>query len=156
MGRKRHKRRDGRANEAVATNDRAETIERDVARKPEGEGGTVRGKALTREQRWASRALERIQQAKESQNADAYKALVMKLPVLLMQSGLVQALVFVQSRDKVGPQMLRDLAAVHGSTDGNTLLKNARSAEVPEYLALSRELVGVATWLRRFAQIELG
>lgn len=33
--------------------------------------------------------------------------------------------------------------------------KNAREANLPQYLSLSRDLIECATWLRRFAQTEL-
>ncbi len=110
----------------------------------------------TRGQRWATTALACVQNAaRVSATRAEYKALVMKLPVLLRQSGIVQGLVFVRSRGELGETILNDLASVYGARSGDVLLGGARDEQLPGYLALSRDLIDAATWLRRFAQIEL-
>jgi len=111
---------------------------------------------MTRNQQWANRALERILAAKQTPAKDDYKALAMKLPVLLQQSGLAQALVFVASRGPVGLQILDDLASVYGKAGGSALREDAQRAALPQYLALTRDMIECAVWLRRFTQIELG
>jgi CRISPR-associated protein Cmr5 len=111
---------------------------------------------MTRNQQWARRALERILDAKNRDSKDDYKALAMKLPALLQQSGLSQGLVFVASRGDVGVRLLDDLACVCGAVSGAELRSRAQSVELPQYLALTRDLIECAVWLRRFTQIELG
>jgi CRISPR-associated protein Cmr5 len=111
---------------------------------------------MTRNQQWARRALERVLDAKNSISRDDYKALAMKLPVLIQQSGLSQGLVFVASRGDVGVRLLNDLAQVCGATSGEELRSCAQTVELQQYLALTRDLIECAVWLRRFTQIELG
>jgi CRISPR type III-B/RAMP module-associated protein Cmr5 len=97
-------------------------------------------------------------------NEDKYRSLCMKAPMLIKQSGLVQALAFFRSReDDVEARLFVDhLAAVYtagggqGAADGAALQRKAHgAATLGDYLALSRELVEISVWMRRFAQSEL-
>lgn len=111
---------------------------------------------MNRAQNMATRALERVQAVEAARRAD-YKALAMKAPVLVQQSGLMQALVFIQSRD-VGSVLLNDFAMVlgRGESHGEALVNDARSLGLGAYLTLTREVIQASTWLRRFVQIEMG
>jgi hypothetical protein len=55
-----------------------------------------------------------------------------------------------------GRRILGDLATVCGAASSAELLARAQSVGLPQYLALTRELIECAVWLRRFTQIELG
>ena len=76
----------------------------------------------TREQRYAAAVFKRIEQFinKDEVTRKKYGSLAHKLPVLIRTAGLVQALIFVQARNKEDTnekqspqrQLLRDLASV--------------------------------------------
>jgi CRISPR/Cas system CMR-associated protein Cmr5 small subunit len=109
--------------------------------------------SATRQQRWSRGALERVILHKGKADEAKFKTLCMKMPGLIKQAGLVQALVFMQSREKeLGKGFVNDLAGVLGD---QKLLATAQAAELPTYLALTNDASQVAIWFRRFAQIEL-
>lgn len=73
----------------------------------------------------------------------------MKGPTLLLQSGTMQTIAFCESRDDKGAQLwIGDVAEVMGDRQ---LAKTARTAPLPKYLALSRDAIEAATWLRSYA-----
>lgn len=119
---------------------------------------------MTRQQKWAAGALERVKEYHDAPREQQYRTLCMKMPVLIHQSGLVQALAFVRARSDpkkgdVGKAFCSDLARVYGNhaaqDPGATLSTDAQGAPLPRYLLLTRDVIAVATWFRRFAQSEL-
>ena len=109
--------------------------------------------SVTRHQRWSAGALERVKARKSGGDSSKYRTLCMKMPGLIKQAGLVQALVFMESREKeLGKGFVEDLAKVYGS---KTLLADAQKQELAPYLAMTNDLSQIAIWFRRFAQIEL-
>ena len=110
----------------------------------------------TRSQRWSKGALERVLAQKGRENESKYRTLCFKMPGLIQQAGLVQALVFMLGREKDdGKAFVEHLAQVHGSKACKLLVTRAQEAALPEYLALTEELSQVSLWFRRFAQVEL-
>jgi hypothetical protein len=68
---------------------------------------------------------------------------------------VVQAMVFLKARGgNEGKAFAEDLAKVYGSNLG-ALLAKAQGAALPEYMAMTNDLVNIAIWFRRFAQSEL-
>ena len=116
---------------------------------------------MTRQQRWAKLALERVRDHKGKGSESKYKTLCMKMPALLKQSGLVQSLAFMRARDDIGKVFCDELATTYGllatndKSAGEVLQDQAQNAELPVYLVLSRDLIEVSVWFRRFAQSEL-
>lgn len=117
---------------------------------------------MTRQQRWAKLALERVRDHKGKGSESKYKTLCMKMPALLKQSGLVQSLAFMRSRSgQEGKMFCDELAAVYGvqaegqKSAGEVLQDRSQRAVLPEYLVLSRDLIDISVWFRRFAQSEL-
>ena len=117
---------------------------------------------MTRQQRWAKGAFERVQSvsSKGSEHAAKYRTHCMKMPVLLKQSGLVQAVAFLRSRrgDEAASDYCNHLAQVYGGEkcDGKALQEAAHGeGNLGRYLALCRDVVAVSVWFRRFAQSEL-
>lgn len=123
---------------------------------------------MTRQQKWAHAALAKVASHKgktdaEKKEESKYRTLCLKMPALLKQSGVVQALAFIRSRDKDhGKKFCDELAEAYGisATDskksaGETLQDRAQKEELPQYLVLSRDLIEVSVWFRRFAQSEL-
>jgi CRISPR-associated protein Cmr5 len=114
---------------------------------------------MTRQQTWAKEAYARVAAHVGKTDVREYRTLCMKMPVLIMQSGLVQALAFMRSRGDLGKTFSGDLASVYGITGadpGKGLMETAQGAdELTLYLALTRDIIDASTWLRRFAQSEL-
>jgi CRISPR/Cas system CMR-associated protein Cmr5 small subunit len=116
---------------------------------------------MTRQQQWAKEALARVKQQHGKPKESKYRTLCMKLPSLLKQSGILQSLAFMRARDEIGKQFCDELAQVYGvpkegeQSAGEVLQKRAQRAELNEYLVLSRDLIAVSVWFRRFAQAEL-
>lgn len=78
-----------------------------------------------------------------------YKTFCMKGPTLLQQSGVMQTVAFCLSRDDDAARgWIYDLQTLIGQAN---LARYAREAALPEYLALSRDAIDAAVWLRRFA-----
>ncbi len=127
---------------------------------------------MTRHQQWARESLERVmarkgadggQDEERQQRQGEYRSLCLKMPALLKQSGMVQALAFMRSRagdgdSSLGKAFCSDLARVYGQAEedpGLALLKKAQKAALAEYLAMTREIIDISIWFRRFAQSEL-
>ncbi len=79
----------------------------------------------------------------------------MKAPSLLRQAGLVQALAFLQTRSDEGKALVTDLAQGLDHKDAKSLQEAAHEAALPVYMSLTRNVVALAVWFRRFAQAEL-
>ncbi len=112
----------------------------------------------TRQQRWSLAAHSAVKgfRAKGDDAKKKLKTFCMKTPALIQRSGTVQALAFLLSRKGHGSDMADSLAKTLGSAkSGNELLERAQKMDLPDYLALTRDLLEVAAWFRRFAQIEL-
>jgi CRISPR/Cas system CMR-associated protein Cmr5 small subunit len=123
---------------------------------------------MTRQQRWSTEAHKAVLRFKDSPEKEKAKlnTACRKMPSLIQTSGLIQALVFIESRDD-GKRFCDDLAKVYdpklgdkpykpGDEPRDRLRQKAQKADLAEYLALSRDLINVSIWFRRFAQIELG
>ncbi len=117
---------------------------------------------MTRQQKWAKEALKRVQ-AYQGPDEKKYRTLCMRTPALIQQSGLVQALAFLRARDgEEGKRFCSDLAAVYAPEQaakgdpGERLQTLAQSTDaLLAYMTLTRDLIDVAIWMRRFAQAEL-
>lgn len=113
----------------------------------------------TRSQLWAQEAYEtvckRVKEAAQKGGTwlDEYRNMALKFPVLVRQAGLAQALAFVDSRGSEAQQkLLDDLAQVLGRQGRERLAEEARKAELLLYLRLTREVLQVSEWFKRFAQ----
>lgn len=121
----------------------------------------------TRAQEWSARAYERVRKnsgknggvrAKATRDDGKYKTSCMKMPGLIHQSGLLQALVFQVARDDSGEIYVDHLAQTYFGQEGashRTLIEHAQQQELKPYMALTHDIAEIAQWFRRFAQIEL-
>lgn len=121
----------------------------------------------TRAQDWSARAYERVRKdsAKNggvrkgaTRDDGKYKTSCMKMPSLIHQSGLLQALVFQVARDDSGEIYVDHLAqTISGDEkkDHRWLIEHAQKQELKPYMALTHDIAEIAQWFRRFAQIEL-
>jgi CRISPR-associated protein Cmr5 len=114
---------------------------------------------MTRQQRWAEGAFTKVKAMKGKPDEEKYSTRCMRMPSLILQSGLVQATAFLRGRDEPGTTaFLNDFAVVLAepkAMTGEALDGAARNADLDKYLRLSRDALQVATWFRRFAQSEL-
>lgn len=111
---------------------------------------------MSRQQEWAQRAFTSVKSQVKASTEKKYATYCMKAPSMLLQSGLVQTTAFLRSRgDDAAKLYLNDLAKALGDQSGDKLDERARAAALGEYLRLSRDAVAVASWFRRFAQVEL-
>lgn len=81
-----------------------------------------------------------------------YGSMCHKLPVLVRQAGLVQALTFVDARGGQAHHELLDHLANTLNTDREDLMQRARRAELEEYMMLTRHVLDAMLWFKRFAQ----
>ena len=119
---------------------------------------------MTRQQLWASEALTRIGAVKGAADGvkeRRYATLCMQGPTLLQQAGAAQAVSFWYRHDD-SEQYLRDLAAVYAKGAGRSAMEKRGFVDfvvgrdnLREYIALTRDLIAAAMWMRRFAQAEL-
>jgi len=118
---------------------------------------------MTREQKRASFAYEKVKQYEQNENVRKdYGSMALRFPALLRSAGLVQAIAFVKARgNEAHKRFIHDFAAVLAKLNGanssgkeafDDLFKQARTAELPEYLRMTREALAVADWFKRFAQ----
>lgn len=109
---------------------------------------------MTRDQKRAKSAFERITQYRQKEESwrDEYGGMAHKIPVLVRQAGLAQALAFVESRGKEAHRtLLEDLAHTSGLSKSE-LLKKSRESGLGEYMHLTQEVLAAAQWYKRFAQ----
>lgn len=110
---------------------------------------------MTREQQRAKSAFEQVSrhQSQPKEWRDQYGGMAHKLPVLVRQAGLAQALAFVDSRGKEAHRaLLEDLAQTVGLSKAKLLEQSRQAEQLGEYLRLTREVLAAAQWYKRFAQ----
>jgi CRISPR-associated protein Cmr5 len=113
----------------------------------------------TLQQHMAVSALDRVKAFKGNATAEAqdkYSTMARKLPVLILSAGLVEALAFVESRgDNAQTRLLDDVAHTvnwPGATSAETLAERSRTAELGEYMLLTRRVIDALTWYKRYAE----
>jgi CRISPR-associated protein Cmr5 len=111
---------------------------------------------LTRDQRYAKQIYEQVSQVPEAER-QKYGSMAHKLPVLIRTAGLAQALAFVDSRGSDEQKKLLDhLAVVVNEQNAQNLLARSRTAELADYMRLTRNVLAALVWYKRFAQSVLG
>ena len=118
----------------------------------------------TRSQRYAAKALECVDaiKAREAER-DEWKSRADSFPVMVLQTGLAQAIGFLRAKslggkDKGYKPYLADLVAVlnaGGATPAQTgeeFQKSVIVLDLASYRQLTRETLTAAGWLKRFGQ----
>ena len=124
----------------------------------------------TRDQQYAIDVYQkatRVKQKFAEKDVKVYGSMCHKLPILIHTAGLVQALTFVDTREKSktpdGPQtrddkekplqrLLKDLAGTILKDSKEKLLERARQADLQEYMLLTQQVLDALLWYKRFAQ----
>lgn len=90
---------------------------------------------------------------KDKATRKKYGGMAHKLPILIHDAGLAQAVAFVQSRDnQPQQQLLDDLARTVGLADGAALADRSRTAPLAGYMLLTRRALAALVWYKRFAE----
>lgn len=111
-----------------------------------------------REQEYATKIYDQISEypgrlPEDASERKRYGSMAHKLPILVRQAGLVQALSFVETRRKDPyDELLKHLAVTVGETDVAHLLARSREAELTEYIYLTERVLLALKWYKRFAQ----
>ena len=101
----------------------------------------------TRRQKMAQQAAQAL---RDRDPGDTYGSYAKSFPALLHTAGLCQAVAFLQVKC---PELLKDLIRTIGQEPNvETFAERCRSADVPEYMHLSRICLDGATWLKRYVE----
>ena len=109
-------------------------------------------KHQTRSQRVAEAAFNAVEGRATEPKKDKYLAFAREFPTLIHTCGLAQATAFALAKGKVHGLLLDDLAKVSRGEDGKQFQKTVREAPLMDYLALTREALFAATWIKRYAE----
>ncbi len=118
---------------------------------------------VTRDQQRAQAAYEAVVGAVKQKWEKKYGAACHRLPGLIHQCGLCQAVAFFQAKgeDKEDSKryyfykVLHDLAGMTGQGSAEGLAHNARTMPMTQYRELTREAMACAQWLKRYSQAVL-
>ncbi|MFZ1238847.1 MAG: type III-B CRISPR module-associated protein Cmr5 [Anaerolineae bacterium] len=113
----------------------------------------------TREQTYAESAYNQIYEIYASGEAyhKKYGSLAHKLPILVRQAGLAQALAFAATRKPSAQRkLLEHLAATVLEGDVHTLLEQSRTLPLLPYMRLTDDVMLALTWYKRYVQSVLG
>lgn len=114
----------------------------------------------TREQMYAERVYNQIYEIYANGEAyhKKYGSLAHKLPILVRQAGLAQALAFASTRKQPPAQqkLLEHLAATVINDTFDALLEQSRRKPMLEYMRLSEDVMLALTWYKRYVQSVLG
>ncbi len=112
---------------------------------------------MTRDQERAQAAYKAITSVRNDKKK--YGIQCLKLPALIQQCGLCQTTAFFRAKAKNDKNsyffsLLKDLAhAMNANLNGNqTLDDKVRTADIGEYLHLTREALACAQWFKRYAE----
>jgi len=114
----------------------------------------------TIEQELAEKVYHKVAAHKDKTDAKQYGSMAHKLPILVRTAGLAEALAFVESRGKDPHKaLLKDLAQVVLNRETETIEafgRQSRTAEMQDYVYLTRRTMLALKWFKRFAQSALG
>jgi len=102
--------------------------------------------------------LGNLSEVEKKKKAERYGSMALKFPALLRSAGLTQAVAFVEARGKdEHKRFIQDFLDVlsrfdpEGTKDKNYFEK-IMTAELPEYMRITREALAIAEWFSRFTQ----
>lgn len=108
-----------------------------------------------RSQKYAQRAYGLIQKVKDdNKQVKEYRTLVLNFPTMILQSGLAQAIGFLQAKGKGKEEHLLLLAHIAELLGENkdSLHKKILEADLSHYQLLSRQALEAASSLKRYTQ----
>ncbi len=111
-----------------------------------------------RTHQYAKAAYPLVAAVKDSNIKTQYRTLALNFPTMIMQSGLVQAIGFLQAKGKPEHQkMLQHMAHLLGYHNGEQAnierLKNEiLQSNLTQYQLLTRKALNASGWLKRYTQ----
>ncbi len=108
----------------------------------------------TRNQKYAISAYKQVEQVSQDfpKQKSKYKSMCEKLPILIRTAGLTQALAFVEAKAVDEPAWKNLLKHLTKTLERPTLVADSRNVELGEYMRLTRDVLSVLLWYKRFAQ----
>ena len=112
----------------------------------------------TLQQDYAQKVYDKVESfgqkhAEDTPERKQYGSMAHKFPVLVRQAGLIQALVFVRTRNKKAHKLLlEDVSQIVAGQSADEFIADCRKAELMEYMWLTRQTLNVLEWFKRFAQ----
>lgn len=106
-----------------------------------------------RSQKYAQRAFGLIQKVKDdNKQVKEYRTLVLNFPTMILQSGLAQAIGFLQDKGKEEHLLLLAHIAELLGENKDSLHKKILEADLSHYQLLSRQALEAASSLKRYTQ----
>lgn len=106
-----------------------------------------------RSQKYAQRAFGLIQKVKDdNKQVKEYRTLVLNFPTMILQSGLAQAIGFLQAKGKEEHLLLLAHIAELLVENKDSLHKKILEADLSHYQLLSRQALEAASSLKRYTQ----
>lgn len=106
-----------------------------------------------RSQKYAQRAFGLIQKVKDSnKQVKEYRTLALNFPTMILQSGLAQAIGFLQAKGKEEHLLLLAHIAELLEENKDSLHKKILEADLSHYQLLSRQALEAASSLKRYTQ----
>jgi CRISPR-associated protein Cmr5 len=116
---------------------------------------TVKSAIRTRDQERSELVYKNVRQV-ESKLQKEYKTLALSFPTLVRTCGLMQTIGFYQAKNKSHHrEMLQHLSSeleALGFVVGDDLRATVERLPLPEYIHLTREVIGLGQWHKRFCQ----
>lgn len=116
----------------------------------------------SKSQQFASKVFPNIQQAANSDRSTKYKTLCKKAGGLVRNSGLMQTLAFFRAKGQKSNEVHHldlfshleaELRVLNILPQGSeSLFEHVRTASVPEYMYLTREVLHLMNWHKRLAE----
>ena len=108
-----------------------------------------------RSQKYAQRAYGLIQKVKDdNKQVKEYRTLALNFPTMILQSGLAQAIGFLQAKGKEEHLLLLAHIAelLEENENENSLHKKILEADLSHYQLLTRQAIEAASSLKRYTQ----
>lgn len=106
-----------------------------------------------RSQKYAQRAFGLIQKVKEkNEKVKEYRTLALNFPTMILQSGLAQAIGFLQAKGKEEHLLLLAHIAELLGENKDSLHKKILAADLSHYQLLTRQAIEAASGLKRYTQ----
>ena len=106
-----------------------------------------------RSQKYAQKAFGLIQKVKENnEKVKEYRTLSLNFPTTILQSGLAQAIGFLQAKGKEEHLLLLAHIAELLEENESSLHKKILEADLPHYQLLTRRALEAASALKRYTQ----
>lgn len=106
---------------------------------------------------YAKQAYLLVESIKDSEIEAKYRTLALNFPIMIMQSGLAQAIGFLMAKNKAEHQkLLLHVANLLNKKDDKVLHDEILSSDITQYQLLTRKALDASGWLKRYTEALLG